>query len=270
MKKWHTQAENRRARLQRASTICGDKVVPAESMRSLLENVIEPGDRVCLEGNNQKQADFLARCLVQVDPARVHGLHMVQSVIGLPEHIELFERGIAQKVDFSYSGPVGTRMAQLVADGKIEIGAIHTYLELFGRYFIDLTPRIALIVAHSADRQGNLYTGPNTEDTPTIVEATAFKNGIVIAQVNQVVDKLPRVDIPADWVDYVTEAPTPHFIEPLFTRDPALIGDIKILMAMMVIKGIYAEYDVNRLNHGVGFDTAAIELILPTTLKVWA
>jgi len=264
MKKWHTQVENRRARLQRASGICGEKVVPAERMRSLLENIIEPGDRVCLEGNNQKQADFLARCLVQVDPARIHGLHMVQSVIGLPEHIELFERGIACKVDFSYSGPVGARMAQLVADGKIQIGAIHTYLELFGRYFIDLTPRVALIVAHSADRQGNLYTGPNTEDTPTIVEATAFKSGIVVAQVNQVVDTLPRVDIPADWVDFVTEAPTPHFIEPLFTRDPALIGEVKILMAMMVIKGIYAEYGINRLNHGVGFDTAAIELLLPT------
>ena len=35
-------------------------------------------------------------------------------------------------------------------------------------------------------------------------------------------------------------------------------------MAMMAIKGIYAEYGVNRLNHGIGFDTAAIELILPT------
>jgi len=33
---------------------------------------------------------------------------------------------------------------------------------------------------------------------------------------------------------------------------------------MMVIKGIYAEYEVNRLNHGIGFDTAAIELLLPT------
>lgn len=264
MRQWDTQSKNRQARLQRAAVVCRDKVVPAERMTQLLEALIEPGDRVCLEGNNQKQADFLARCLTQVNPERVNDLHMVQSVIGLPEHIELFERGIALKVDFSYSGPVGTRMAQLVADGKIQIGAIHTYLELFGRYFIDLTPRVALVVAHSADRQGNLYTGPNTEDTPTIVEATAFKSGIVIAQVNKIVDKLPRVDIPAGWVDFVTEAPTPHFIEPLFTRDPALVGEIKILMAMMVIKGIYSEYEVNRLNHGVGFDTAAIELILPT------
>ena len=35
-------------------------------------------------------------------------------------------------------------------------------------------------------------------------------------------------------------------------------------MAMMAIKGIYAEYEVKRLNHGIGFDTAAIELLLPT------
>jgi hypothetical protein len=28
-------------------------------------------------------------------------------------------------------------------------------------------------------------------------------------------------------------------------------------MAMMAIKGIYAEYGVQRLNHGIGFDTAA-------------
>jgi malonate decarboxylase alpha subunit len=261
---WTTEKDSRKKRLQRAAEICPGKRVPAESVTALLEALIEPGDRVCLEGDNQKQADFLARCLAKVSPERVYDLHMVQSVIALPEHIDLFERGIAKQVDFSYSGPVGTRMAQLVSAGKIQIGAIHTYLELFGRYFIDLTPQVALIVAHSADRQGNLYTGPNTEDTPTIVEATAFKSGIIIAQVNQIVDQLPRVDIPAGWVDYVTEAPSPHFIEPLFTRDPALIGEIKILMAMMAIKGIYAEYGINRLNHGVGFDTAAIELLLPT------
>jgi malonate decarboxylase alpha subunit len=69
---------------------------------------------------------------------------------------------------------------------------------LFARYFVDLTPRVALIAAQMADREGNLYTGPNTEDTPAIVEAAAFKGGIVIAQVNQIVDKLPRVDVPAD------------------------------------------------------------------------
>jgi malonate decarboxylase alpha subunit len=261
---WNTLAENRRQRLQRAEGLARGRLVEAKDAVALLEAVIEPGDRVCVEGNNQKQADFLSQCLTEVDPARVHGLHLLQSVLALPAHLDVFERGIAQRLDFSFSGPQALRLARLVADKRIEIGAIHTYLELFGRYFVDLTPRVALVAAQAADRHGNLYTGPNTEDTPVIAEATAFKGGIVIAQVNEIVDTLPRVDIPADWVGYVVQAPRPHYIEPLFTRDPAQISEIQVLMAMMAIKGIYAEYGVDRLNHGIGFDTAAIELLLPT------
>ncbi len=261
---WNTLADRRQARLQRATDAGLGPLVPHAEVSRLLHTVLEPGDRVCLEGNNQKQADFLAECLAQLDPAQVHGLHMVQSVLSLPSHLDVFERGIAQRLDFSFSGPQSGRLANLVAEGRIEIGAIHTYLELFGRYFIDLTPQVALIAAQAADRHGNLYTGPNTEDTPVIVEATAFRGGIVIAQVNEIVDTLPRVDIPADWVNFVTEAPRPNYIEPLFTRDPAQISEIQVLMAMMAIKGIYAEYGVQRLNHGIGFDTAAIELLLPT------
>ena len=261
---WNTLEQQRQQRLQRAAEAGLQRVVPHARVIDLFEAVIEPGDRVCLEGNNQKQADFLAESLAQVDPERVRDLHMVQSVLSLPSHLDVFERGIAKRLDFSFSGPQGARLAGLVAEGRIDIGAIHTYLELFGRYFIDLTPKIALVAAQAADRHGNLYTGPNTEDTPVIVEATAFRGGIVIAQVNEIVDTLPRVDIPADWVDFVTLAPRPNYIEPLFTRDPAQISEIQVLMAMMAIKGIYAEYGVQRLNHGIGFDTAAIELLLPT------
>ena len=265
---WNTQATSRAQRLQQARQTLGPalsgKVAQASDAVRLLSAVIASGDRVCLEGNNQKQADFLAKTLTQLNPAQIHDLHMVQSVLALPEHLDVFELGIASKLDFSFSGPQAGRLAKLVAAGQIQIGAIHTYLELFSRYFVDLTPRISLVAAHSADAQGNLYTGPNTEDTPAIVEATAFKSGIVIAQVNELVDKVPRVDIPGDWVDFVVVAPTPNVIEPLFTRDPAQISEIQVLMAMMAIKGIYAEYGVQRLNHGIGFDTAAIELLLPT------
>ena len=67
-------------------------------------------------------------------------------------------------------------------EGAIEIGAIHTYLELYSRYFVDLTPRVSFVAAQSADREGNLYTGPNTEDTPAVVEGTAFKSGLVVAE----------------------------------------------------------------------------------------
>jgi malonate decarboxylase alpha subunit len=265
---WDTQARSRAARLARAHGLASGKQVEAGRIGALLQALIEPGDRVCLEGNNQKQADFLAGALCALDPAAVHGLHMVQSVLALPEHLDVFEAGIAAKLDFSFSGPQGARLAGLVAEGRIAIGAIHTYLELFARYFVDLTPNVALVCAQAADREGNLYTGPNTEDTPAIVEATAFKSGIVVAQVNEIVDgvahTLPRVDIPAGWVDFVVASPAPHYIEPLFTRDPAQISEIQVLMAMMAIKGIYAEYGVQRLNHGIGFDTAAIELLLPT------
>lgn len=264
MPDWNRLARNRDDRLRRARALSRDKRIDAASATALLECVLEPGDRVCLEGNNQKQADFLAAALTRVDPAKVHDLHMVQSVLALPEHLDVFERGIASRLDFSFSGPQATRLAALLSAGKLAVGAIHTYLELFGRYFCDLTPRVSLVCAQAADGAGNLYTGANTEDTPVIVEATAFRSGIVIAQVNEIVDRVPRVDIPGDWVDFVVESARPHAIEPLFTRDPAQISEIQVLMAMMAIKGIYAEYGVNRLNHGIGFDTAAIELLLPT------
>src|SRR5882672_6847803 len=261
---WDGQRRSRATRLKRARSVCAGKVLDASQVGALLHALIEPGDRVCLEGNNQKQADFLARVLASLDAGAVHDLHMVQSVLALPEHLDVFESGIAAKLDFSFSGPQGARLARLASGGGIAIGAIHTYLELFARYFVDLTPNVALVCAQAADRAGNLYTGPNTEDTPAIVEATAFKSGLVVAQVNEIVDVLPRVDIPASWVDFVVRSPAPHFIEPLFTRDPAQVSEIQVLMAMMAIKGIYAEYGVQRLNHGIGFDTAAIELLLPT------
>lgn len=267
-KRWNRQQSNRQERLARAQSALGaaltGKAVAADQVVALLHAVLEPGDRVCLEGNNQKQADFLGKALTRLDPQRIHDLHMLLSVLSLPEHLDVFEKGIGSRLDFSFSGPQAGRLAKLAASGKLNIGAIHTYLELFGRYFVDLTPRVALVAAEMADREGNLYTGPNTEDTPAIVEATAFKSGIVIAQVNKIVDTLPRVDIPGGWVDFTVQSPTPYYIEPLFTRDPAQISEIQVLMAMMAIKGIYAEYQIERLNHGIGFDTAAIELILPT------
>jgi len=264
MAEWQHQRSERSTRLNAASPYASGKVVQPDRTKALLEAIIRPGDRVCLEGDNQKQADFLADALAAVDKSRIHDLHIVQSGIVLQAHIDLFERGIARKLDFSYSGPQGAAIARALDGGKIELGAIHTYIELFARYFMDLTPHVALIAARQADHDGNIYTGPNTEDTPTIVEAVAFKSGIVVAQVNEIVDKVPRVDIPGDQIDFIIETPKPFYVEPLFTRDPASVTEIQILMAMMALKGIYAEYGVKCLNHGIGFSTAAIELVLPT------
>jgi malonate decarboxylase alpha subunit len=264
MTDWKSEQRSREQRLNAGAKFAEGKMVAPSASTALLQAVIRPGDRICLEGDNQKQADFLAACLANADPKVLHDLHVVQSGIVLPEHIDLFEKGIARRLDYSYSGPQGAAVARALNSGQIELGAIHTYIELFARYFIDLTPHVALTVARSADRDGNLYMGPNTEDSPAVIEATAFKGGIVVAQVNEVVDKLPRVDVPGDRVDFVVATPRPFYIEPLFTRDPASITETQILAAMMAIKGIYAEYGIKRLNHGIGFNTAAIELLLPT------
>jgi malonate decarboxylase alpha subunit len=192
---------------------------------------------------------------------------MIMPSVSLPEHLDLFELGIARKLDFAFAGAQSLRISQFLKDGQLEIGAIHTYVELYARLYVDLTPNVVLIAAYKADRDGNLYTGPSTEDTPALAEAAAFRDGIVIAQVNEIVDDpagLPRVDIPASWVDFVVQSDKPFFIEPLFTRDPRLIKPIHVLMAMMAIRGVYERHQVQSLNHGIGFNTAAIELLLPT------
>ncbi len=264
MTDWGRDRADRDERVAAGRAFARGKAVHRDDCVRLLEALLRPGDRVCLEGDNQKQADLLAAALTEVDPARVHDLHMVQSGVVLPEHLDIFESGIAKRLDYAYSGPQSARIARMLFGGQIALGAVHTYLELFARYFVDLTPRVALIAAVSADRDGNLYTGPNTEDTPTVVEATAFKNGIVVAQVSEIVDRVPRVDIPGDRVHFVVEAGRPFYVEPLFTRDPAAVTETQILTAMLAIKGIYEPYAIRRLNHGIGFNTAAIELLLPT------
>ena len=53
---------DRASRLARAATLSGTsgKVSPADLATRLLEAIIQPGDRVTVEGDNHKQSDFLA------------------------------------------------------------------------------------------------------------------------------------------------------------------------------------------------------------------
>ncbi|UYZ01601.1 malonate decarboxylase subunit alpha [Peribacillus frigoritolerans] len=261
---WTKRLEEKIKRMDSVKDLVNGMLIPTDRIVDVMEKVIRPYDRVVLEGNNQKQASFLSKALAQTNPKKLFDLHMIMSSISRPEHLDLFEYGIAKKIDFAYAGPQSLRMAQMLEDGKLSMGEIHTYIELYGRLFIDLIPSVALVAADKADRHGNLYTGPNTEETPTIIEAAAFRDGIVIVQVNELIDELPRVDIPASWIDYIVVADEPYELEPLFTRDPRHITDIQILQAMMVIRGIYEKHEVLSLNHGIGYNTAAIELLLPT------
>ncbi len=83
MRTWREARDARDARIDAGRALAKHKLVKARDAVALLEAIIRPGDRICLEGDNQKQADFLARCLAAVDVHRVHSLHMVQSGVVL-------------------------------------------------------------------------------------------------------------------------------------------------------------------------------------------
>ena len=188
--RWERRARSRQARLARAEASVGadarGKVVPAESCGGASQ-CGNRARRPSLPGREQPEAGGLPRHRPGRSSTRprMHDLHMVQSVLALPEHLDLFENGIATKLDFSFSGPQGARLARMVGSGKMRS--------------VRSTPTSSCSPATSStSRQtsrwcarrrligdGNLYTGPNTEDTPAIVEATAFRGGIVIAQVNE-------------------------------------------------------------------------------------
>ena len=114
-REWDSLKKDAAARAASAAPYVKEgKIVDAKDAVALLEAVIKPGDKV-----------------------KVHDLHMVQSVLTLPEHLDVFEKGIAKKLDMSFSGPQAGRIAEFLKEGKLELGAIHTYLELYGRYFVD-------------------------------------------------------------------------------------------------------------------------------------
>lgn len=83
---------------------------------------------------------------------------MIMPSVGRSEHLTCL-KGIARKL-ISFSGTQSLRISQLLEDGLLEIGAIHTYIELYSRLYVDLSPNVALIAGYKADRKGNLYTGP--------------------------------------------------------------------------------------------------------------
>src|ERR1700721_1987758 len=124
---------DRATRLARAAKVSGNsgKLCPPDRATALLEAIIEPGDRVTIEGDNQKQADFLAEALAKADPARLHDLHMVQSVLALPDHLAVFERGIANRLDFAFAGQQSRKLAELGSHGTGKVGGIPTYLDIY-------------------------------------------------------------------------------------------------------------------------------------------
>ncbi len=89
MKVWNHGEQERARRLERARAAGLGKVVEAARIGDLLNAILASGDRICTEGNNQKQADVLAQALAKLDPAAINNLHVVQSTLALPAHRDL-------------------------------------------------------------------------------------------------------------------------------------------------------------------------------------
>ena len=81
MTRWDTRRTAKAERMQAGSAYSTGKVVDPAKLGDLLQDVIRPGDRVALEGDNQKQADFLSRTLADCDPKRINKLHMLISSV---------------------------------------------------------------------------------------------------------------------------------------------------------------------------------------------
>ena len=58
---WSRRRAEKQRRLDQVRSLADGVVLPSERIVAALEALIAPGDRVVLEGNNQKQADFLSR-----------------------------------------------------------------------------------------------------------------------------------------------------------------------------------------------------------------
>src|SRR5580692_12321097 len=107
---WTTKRDEKNRRIKNIAHLMNGAVLKKEHIVEALEHLLQPGDRVVLEGDNQKQASFLSAALAQVSASKVNKLHMIMSSLSRPEHLDIFEKGIAEKIDFSFAGPQSLRV----------------------------------------------------------------------------------------------------------------------------------------------------------------
>ena len=91
--RWQRRRLEKQRRIEAVQHLAQGPVLDPAASVPALEALIAPRDRVVIEGNNQKQADFLARSLAAVNPGTINDVHMVIPSVSLPEHLDLFEKG---------------------------------------------------------------------------------------------------------------------------------------------------------------------------------
>ena len=123
---WNRERLSKQQRMEDAAELTHGKEIPTEQIVPFLERIIHSGDKVVLEGCNQKQAAFLANAMTKLDPAKVNGLNMLIPSVSRDDHLDLFEKGIAEELNFAFAGVQSLRLAQMLEAGKLRIGNIHT------------------------------------------------------------------------------------------------------------------------------------------------
>jgi malonate decarboxylase alpha subunit len=81
---WTNLRDSKAARMADLGSLASGKLINQRDIVEALQTLIHSGDRVALEGDNQKQADFLSRSLVQVDPVKLHDIHLLISTSVAP------------------------------------------------------------------------------------------------------------------------------------------------------------------------------------------
>jgi len=84
----------------------------------------------------------------------VHDLHMVQSVLALPDHLACRAR-YREPLDFSYAGPQSRKPCRTRRCERGQDRRDPHHLELYARMLVDLTPQ-SHCRRRKADRAGNL------------------------------------------------------------------------------------------------------------------
>ncbi|MGE5672813.1 MAG: malonate decarboxylase subunit alpha [Mycobacterium leprae] len=252
-------------RLQGAGAYRGDgKVVAPEQARLLLEALLRPGDTVALEGSPDKQARFLAATLAEIGRGSVRDLHLVVPVIALSEQIHLLKGGAVSRLSYASAGGLSAQVNEACQAGNVQVATPLSTPQLLAHQLLDRPIQVALVAADEADERGNLCTGGTPGDTRSIARNVHLHGGLVVAQVNRVVGRVSRVEVPGEWVDFVIPVPAAQPHGPVATLDPVQITPAQVLLALLLLRGVYAEYRVATICHDNSLVAAAVELMLPT------
>ena len=250
---WTRRRADKRERLSAVAGYVDGKLIEQGRLRDTLEGLLRPGDRVALEGDNQKQADFLSRTLAQCDPGKVNGLHMLISSVspaGTSRPVRAEDRRKAR--------PRLRRTAERPhrADGRGRQVQHRRHPHLRRAVRADVH-RPDAPTSRCCARQGRPRRQPvhrsqhrgHADDRRG--RRVSRRRGPRAGQRDRRQRQAARESTsPATGSTSWSQADRPFSLEPLFTRDPRQIGPVEILKAMIAIRGVYERHQVTSLNHG--------------------